>query len=186
MFWRMLKGLLLLYVFIWLVLGVMNYKTASSNFYAIDRHFALYLSANDKISKSIIKGSWCALIAQPEFLDKTTAEREAFAREFFDDEIAPLASEQAYDLQQLKEWFMRYAWWKVEDMPVKEFMLDWKGDDTVLYRTIDLTEIPKRKLSYFFFSEENLKDSFWAALVVGLPFFAVFFTIRRYLYGTWM
>ena len=183
---KLFKGLLLLYVFIWLVLGVMSYRTASSNFYAIDRHFALYLSTNNKIPKSIIRGSWCALIAQPEFLHKSTAEREAFAREFFDDEIAPLAAEQAYDPRELKEWFMRYAWWNVEDMPVKEFMLDWKGDDTVLYRNIDLTKIPKRKLSHFFLSEENFKDSFWATLVVGLPFFAVFFIVRRYLYGTWM
>ncbi|MFC1509955.1 hypothetical protein ACFL60_09790, partial [Candidatus Omnitrophota bacterium] len=179
-------GLAVLYVLIWLVLGTMNYRRASENFYSVDRHFALYLTNNEKISKSIIKGSWCALIAKQTFLSKSEKEKEAFARQFFDEEIARLASEQGYNIQELKEWFMRYAWWNVETMPVKEFMFDWKGEKSILYRDINLSDMPRRQLSYFFFSPDKFKDSFWALIVVGIPFLVIFFAIRRYLYGNWI
>lgn len=183
---KILKSLLFLYVLIWLVLGMMNYRWASDNFYSVDRHFALSLTSDKKISKSIIKGSWCVLIAQEKFLNKYEKEKEAFARQFFDEEIARLAFEQGYDVQELKDWFMRYAWWNVETMPVKEFIFDWKREEVTLYRDIDLSDMPKRRLSYFFFSSDKFKDSFWALLVVGIPFLAIFFAVRRYLYGSWM
>jgi len=186
MVFKIIKGLIWLYALILLILGILNYRWASEYFYSLNRHFGLYLTRDKNITKSIIKGSWCAIIAKDDFLKKTAKEREAFAGRFFDENISRLAAEQGYDVKRLKDWFMRYAWWDVESMPMKEYMLDWKGDNTILYRQIDLSNLPKRRLSYFFFRPEKLKDAFWVLIVIGLPFLAIIFAIRRFLYGVWV
>ena len=181
MFFRSIRALVIVYGITYLIMGVLGYANASQNFYAVDRHFALYMSSSNKIPHSIIKGSWCAIIAQPEFLERSDLERLNFSKEFFDKEISRLAAEQGYDVPVLRDWFLRYAVYDTENMPIKEYLLDWKGEDAVLYREIDLRKKPDRHIAYFFASKGLLNNAFWIAMVLGIPIIVVWFSIRNYL-----
>ncbi|MBU0759132.1 MAG: hypothetical protein KKC66_03325, partial [Candidatus Omnitrophica bacterium] len=159
------------------------YKQASENFYSIDRHFSLYLSRPGTIPKSVIKGAWCAIIAEDSFKEKTEEEIRQYAEKFFDEEIRPLAQEQGYNVAELRDWFLRYAAFNIKTMPIKEYLLDWKGEKGVLYREIGLTKKPSRKISYFYASPDLPKDAFWILLVAGFPAIVLYFAIHKYFRG---
>lgn len=180
---RFIKTSILVYLLIVAGFGLIKYKEASENFYSVDRHFSLYLSRPGEVSKTIIKGAWCAIIAEKDFKTKSDEEAHQYAESFFNSEIRPLAGNQGYDIPELREWFIRYAAFDIKSMPVKEYLFDWKGEKAILYREIDLTKKPNRKLSYFFNSPDLFKDSFWILLVVGFPAVLIYVGIHKYFYG---
>jgi hypothetical protein len=180
---RFIKISILIYLLIVAGLGLFKYKETSKNFYSVDRHFSLYLSRPGTVSNTIIKGAWCAIIAGNEFKAKTDEEVRKYAESFFDREIGPLAAEQGYDRAELREWFIRYAAFDIKSMPVSEYFFDWKGEKAILYREIDMSKKPNRKLSYFFSSPDLYKDSFWILIVAGFPAILIYLAIHKYLYG---
>jgi len=179
MVFRFIKLTVFLYFIIFLVKGAMDYRVASKNFYCIDRHFSLHSTYTKDLPKSIIKGGWCSVIAEPDFIKKTEKERKKYAKDFFDNEIANIAKRQGYDVTELKDWFLRYAAYDVESMPVREFFLDWKGERSILYREIDLAKKPNRNIMFFFSDPDLYKDSLWAMIGIGIPLIIVYLFISH-------
>jgi len=180
---RFIKATVFVYLLIVIGLGLFEYKQASENFYSVDRHFSLYLSRPGTVSKTIIKGSWCAIIAEDDFNRKSEEDIRRYAEDFFDEEIELLAGNQGYEVPELREWFIRYAAFDTKSMPLREYLFDSRGEKGVLYREIGLTKKPDRKISYFFKRPDLFKDSFWVLLVVGFPVIFIYFAIHKYLYG---
>lgn len=179
---RFVVRVIFVYLIIVIVRGSLDYNVARQNFYSVDRHFSVHFGYTTEYLPKSIKGAWCAIIAEDDFLKKSTKERRKYAEQFFDTEIAKTAGGQGYDVKELRDWFIRYAALDVESMPVKEFILDRKGENAILYRDIDLSKKPNRNITYFFSSPDLYKDSFWILIVVGIPVILIFYAIRRFLF----
>lgn len=169
---------IILYVVVWISLGIWNFSMANKNLWLLHGHFSPYLCFSGETSM-FWGGSrwWCSLIAQDGFLSKSETDRMLIAEHFFDSEIKDLVAGYGYDEKKFKEWFIKYASSNIESMPVREYIADEKLTQ-VKYRKIDLSKMPHRRLSYFFFQPELFQFAFFGLLIIYIPMLIIFFAIR--------
>ncbi|RKY31481.1 MAG: hypothetical protein DRP74_04805 [Candidatus Omnitrophota bacterium] len=151
---------IILYIFIWIGMGIRNFYMKSVNFYLVERQFSPYLGSFPS------KNDWCFIIADEEFLSKTEAERKMFAESFFDKVMKESVALCGYDTLEFKDWFLAYAASNVESIPLKEYQY---GSQKLKFRDVDLSNMPHRKMQYFFLDRKVFIYAFLGLLIFYLP-----------------
>lgn len=172
-----------LYVLVYLGLGILNFTVESSSFYHVDGHFSPFLCFSGDVDMFCYGNYWCNVIAEDSFLSKSEADRILIANQFFENEIKEPAKTDGYDVKELKEWFMKYASSNIESMKLEEHtVFDPEKNSADMtrckYREIDLSKMPRRNIAYFFFQPVLFGHTFIGLLIIYIPILTIVFAIR--------